>query len=146
MYFIYEEECEVNLFIDCEKIMVFGGGLNCIGQGIEFDYCCVYVLLVLCEDGYEIIMVNCNLEIVFIDYDIFDCFYFELVILEDVLEIVCIEKLKGVIVQYGGQILLKLVCVLEVVGVLVIGISLDVIDCVEDCECFQYVVECLKLK
>lgn len=144
MYLIYEEECEVNL-LSCEKIMIFGGGLNCIGQGIEFDYCCVYVVLVMCEDGYEIIMVNCNLEIVFIDYDIFDCLYFELVIFEDVFEIVCVEQFKGVIVQYGGQILLKFCCVFEEVGVLIIGISLDVIDCVEDCECFQQMVQCLNL-
>lgn len=145
LYFIYEDECEVVLS-NCDKIMILGGGLNCIGQGIEFDYCCVYVVLVLCEDGYEIIMVNCNLEIVLIDYDIFDCLYFELLILEDVLEIVELEQLKGVIVQYGGQILLKLVCVLEVNGVLVIGISLDLIDLVEDCECFQQLVDMLGLK
>lgn len=146
MYFIYEEECEANSFIDREKIMVFGGGSNRIGQGIEFDYCCVYVSLALREDGYEIIMVNCNSEIVFIDYDIFDRFYFESVILEDVLEIVRIEKSKGVIVQYGGQISLKLARALEVVGVSVIGISSDVIDRVEDRERFQYAVERLKLK
>lgn len=107
MYSTYEEECESNPS-DREKIMVLGGGPNRIGQGIEFDYCCVHASLALREDGYETIMVNCNPETVSTDYDTSDRLYFEPVTLEDVLEIVRIEKPKGVIVQYGGQTPLKL--------------------------------------
>lgn len=103
MYSTYEEECEANPSTDREKIMVLGGGPNRIGQGIEFDYCCVHASLALREDGYETIMVNCNPETVSTDYDTSDRLYFEPVTLEDVLEIVRIEKPKGVIVQYGGQ-------------------------------------------
>ncbi len=102
MYSTYEEECESNPS-DRDKIMVLGGGPNRIGQGIEFDYCCVHASLALREDGYETIMVNCNPETVSTDYDTSDRLYFEPVTLEDVLEIVRIEKPKGVIVQYGGQ-------------------------------------------
>lgn len=140
MYLIYEEECEVQLIMN-KKIMVLGGGLNWIGQGIEFDYCCVYVVFVMCEDGYEMIMVNCNLEMVLIDYDMFDCLYFELLMFEDVFEIVDKEKLVGVIVQYGGQMLLKFVFDFEVYGVLIVGMLLDMIDVVEDCECFQKLLQ-----
>lgn len=107
MYSTYEEECESNPS-DRDKIMVLGGGPNRIGQGIEFDYCCVHASLALREDGYETIMVNCNPETVSTDYDTSDRLYFEPVTLEDVLEIVRIEKPKGVIVQYGGQTPLKL--------------------------------------
>ncbi|GHL76317.1 hypothetical protein ECZU34_40650 [Escherichia coli] len=122
MYSTYEEECESNPS-DREKIMVLGGGPNRIGQGIEFDYCCVHASLALREDGYETIMVNCNPETVSTDYDTSDRLYFEPVTLEDVLEIVRIEKPKGVIVQYGGQTPLKLARALEAAGVPVIGTS-----------------------
>ena len=102
LYSTYEEECEANV-TDREKIMVLGGGPNRIGQGIEFDYCCVHAALAMREDGYETIMVNCNPETVSTDYDTSDRLYFESVTLEDVLEIIAIEQPKGVIVQYGGQ-------------------------------------------
>ncbi|MEW0493718.1 carbamoyl-phosphate synthase large subunit, partial [Escherichia coli] len=145
MYSTYEEECESNPS-DREKIMVLGGGPNRIGQGIEFDYCCVHASLALREDGYETIMVNCNPETVSTDYDTSDRLYFEPVTLEDVLEIVRIEKPKGVIVQYGGQTPLKLARALEAAGVPVIGTSPDAIDRAEDRERFQHAVERLKLK
>jgi carbamoyl-phosphate synthase large subunit len=119
MYSTYEEECESNPSVDRDKIMVLGGGPNRIGQGIEFDYCCVHASLALREDGYETIMVNCNPETVSTDYDTSDRLY-EPVTLEDVLEIVRIEKPKGVIVQYGGQTPLKLARALEAAGVPVI--------------------------
>ncbi|HCN4854964.1 TPA: carbamoyl phosphate synthase large subunit, partial [Escherichia coli] len=146
MYSTYEEECEANPSTDREKIMVLGGGPNRIGQGIEFDYCCVHASLALREDGYETIMVNCNPETVSTDYDTSDRLYFEPVTLEDVLEIVRIEKPKGVIVQYGGQTPLKLARALEAAGVPVIGTSPDAIDRAEDRERFQHAVERLKLK
>ncbi len=111
-----------------EKIMVLGGGPNRIGQGIEFDYCCVHAALALRELGYETIMVNCNPETVSTDYDISDRLYFEPLTLEDVLEIVALEKPKGVIVQYGGQTPLKLARALEATGVPIIGTSPDAID------------------
>ncbi|MHA6382017.1 carbamoyl-phosphate synthase large subunit, partial [Escherichia coli] len=145
MYSTYEEECESNPS-DRDKIMVLGGGPNRIGQGIEFDYCCVHASLALREDGYETIMVNCNPETVSTDYDTSDRLYFEPVTLEDVLEIVRIEKPKGVIVQYGGQTPLKLARALEAAGVPVIGTSPDAIDRAEDRERFQHAVERLKLK
>ncbi len=126
--------------------MVLGGGPNRIGQGIEFDYCCVHASLALREDGYETIMVNCNPETVSTDYDTSDRLYFEPVTLEDVLEIVRIEKPKGVIVQYGGQTPLKLARALEAAGVPVIGTSPDAIDRAEDRERFQQAVDRLKLK
>ena len=144
--FYYEEECEANPSTDREKIIVLGGGPNRIGQGIEFDYCCVHASLALREDGYETIMVNCNPETVSTDYDTSDRLYFEPVTLEDVLEIVRIEKPKGVIVQYGGQTPLKLARALEAAGVPVIGTSPDAIDRAEDRERFQHAVERLKLK
>ncbi|HWU76009.1 MAG TPA: carbamoyl-phosphate synthase large subunit [Rhodanobacter sp.] len=139
MYSTYEEECEANPS-DREKIMVLGGGPNRIGQGIEFDYCCVHAALALREDGYETIMVNCNPETVSTDYDTSDRLYFESLTLEDVLEIVAVEKPKGVIVQYGGQTPLKLARALEAAGVPVIGTSPDSIDLAEDRERFQQMI------
>lgn len=146
MYSTYEDECEANPSVDRDKIMVLGGGPNRIGRGIEFDYCCVHASLALREDGYETIMVNCNPETVSTDYDTSDRLYFEPVTLEDVLEIVRIEKPKGVIVQYGGQTPLKLARALEAAGVPVIGTSPDAIDRAEDRERFQHAVDRLKLK
>ena len=144
MYSSYDEECESNAS-DKDKIMVIGGGPNRIGQGIEFDYCCVHAALALREDGYETIMVNCNPETVSTDYDTSDRLYFEPITLEDVLEIVRVEKPKGVIVQYGGQTPLKLARELEANGVPVIGTSPDAIDRAEDRERFQQMVERLDL-
>ncbi|MDM5151711.1 carbamoyl-phosphate synthase large subunit [Aeromonas salmonicida] len=145
MYSSYDEECEANP-TNRDKIMIIGGGPNRIGQGIEFDYCCVHAALALREDGYETIMVNCNPETVSTDYDTSDRLYFEPVTLEDVLEIVRIEKPKGVIVQYGGQTPLKLARALEANGVPIIGTSPDAIDRAEDRERFQSAVERLGLK
>ena len=145
MYSTYDEECEA-LPSDKDKIMVLGGGPNRIGQGIEFDYCCVHAALSMREDGYETIMVNCNPETVSTDYDTSDRLYFEPVTLEDVLEIVAVEKPKGVIVQYGGQTPLKLARALEVNGVPIIGTSPDAIDRAEDRERFQQMVNKLGLK
>ena len=145
MYSTYEEECEAAP-TNKDKIIVLGGGPNRIGQGIEFDYCCVHAALALREDGYETIMVNCNPETVSTDYDTSDRLYFEPVTLEDVLEIVRIEKPKGVIVQYGGQTPLKLSRALEAAGVPIIGTSPDAIDRAEDRERFQQAVERLGLK
>ena len=136
MYSTYDEECEANP-TDKKKIMVLGGGPNRIGQGIEFDYCCVHAALAMREDGYETIMVNCNPETVSTDYDTSDRLYFEPVTLEDVLEIVAKEKPVGVIVQYGGQTPLKLALDLEANGVPIIGTSPDSIDMAEDRERFQ---------
>lgn len=144
MYSSYDEECEANPS-DRDKIIVLGGGPNRIGQGIEFDYCCVHASLALREDGYETIMVNCNPETVSTDYDTSDRLYFEPVTLEDVLEIVRIEKPKGVIVQYGGQTPLKLARALEAAGVPIIGTSPDAIDRAEDRERFQTAVDRLGL-
>jgi carbamoyl-phosphate synthase large subunit len=145
MYSTYEEECEANP-TQRDKIMVLGGGPNRIGQGIEFDYCCVQAALALREDGYETIMVNCNPETVSTDYDTSDRLYFEPLTLEDVLEIVAVEKPKGVIVQYGGQTPLKLARPLEAEGVPIIGTSPDSIDLAEDRERFQQLVERLGLR
>ena len=145
MYSTYEEECEANPS-SREKIMILGGGPNRIGQGIEFDYCCVHAALAMREDGYETIMVNCNPETVSTDYDTSDRLYFEPVTLEDVLEIVRVEQPKGVIVQYGGQTPLKLCRALEEAGVPIIGTSPDAIDRAEDRERFQSAVERLGLK
>jgi carbamoyl-phosphate synthase large subunit len=144
MYSTYEDECEA-LPTDRDKIMVLGGGPNRIGQGIEFDYCCVHAALALREDGYETIMVNCNPETVSTDYDTSDRLYFEPLTLEDVLEIVDLEKPKGVIVQYGGQTPLKLARALEANGVPIIGTSPESIDLAEDRERFQKLVEDLGL-
>lgn len=145
MYSTYDEECEAQP-TNNDKIMVLGGGPNRIGQGIEFDYCCVHASLALREDGYETIMVNCNPETVSTDYDTSDRLYFEPVTLEDVLSIVRVEKPKGVIVQYGGQTPLKLARALEAAGVPIIGTSPDAIDRAEDRERFQAAVERLALK
>ncbi|RUO38750.1 carbamoyl phosphate synthase large subunit [Aliidiomarina shirensis] len=145
MYSTYDEECEARPS-NRDKIMVIGGGPNRIGQGIEFDYCCVHASLALREDGYETIMVNCNPETVSTDYDTSDRLYFEPITLEDVLEIVRIEQPKGVIVQYGGQTPLKLARALEANGVPIIGTSPDAIDRAEDRERFQTAVERLGLK
>jgi len=145
MYSTYEEECEANP-TGRKKIMVLGGGPNRIGQGIEFDYCCVHAALALREDGYETIMVNCNPETVSTDYDTSDRLYFEPLTLEDVLEIVDKEKPCGVVVQYGGQTPLKLARDLEANGVPIIGTSPDMIDVAEDRERFQKLLHELKLK
>jgi len=144
LYSCYEEECEAAP-TDRRKIMVLGGGPNRIGQGIEFDYCCVHAALALREDGFETIMVNCNPETVSTDYDTSDRLYFEPLTLEDVLEIVELEKPEGVIVQYGGQTPLKLARALEAAGVPIIGTSPDSIDLAEDRERFQKLVEQLGL-
>ena len=145
MYSTYEEECEAQP-TDKKKIMVLGGGPNRIGQGIEFDYCCVHAALAMREDGYETIMVNCNPETVSTDYDTSDRLYFEPLTLEDVLEIVDKEKPAGVIVQYGGQTPLKLALGLEAEGVPIIGTSPDMIDAAEDRERFQKLLHALGLK
>jgi carbamoyl-phosphate synthase large subunit len=145
MYSTYEEECEARP-TDRKKIMVLGGGPNRIGQGIEFDYCCVHAALALRDDGYETIMVNCNPETVSTDYDTSDRLYFEPLTLEDVLEIVDKEKPVGVIVQYGGQTPLKLALDLEANGVPIIGTSPDMIDAAEDRERFQRLLHSLKLR
>src|SRR5699024_2142721 len=144
MYSTYDEECEANP-TDNKKIMVIGGGPNRIGQGIEFDYCCVHAALAMREDGYETIMVNCNPETVSTDYDTSDRLYFESITLEDVLEIVRIEKPEGVIVQFGGQTPLKLARALEAAGVNIIGTSPDAIDRAEDRERFQRMIHQLNL-
>lgn len=144
MYSTYEEESEVNPS-DRRKIMILGGGPNRIGQGIEFDYCCVHASMALREDGYETIMVNCNPETVSTDYDTSDRLYFEPVTLEDVLEIIDVEKPEGVIVQYGGQTPLKLARALEANGVNIIGTTPDSIDAAEDRERFQHLLQNLGL-
>jgi len=144
MYSTYEEECEAAP-TDRKKIMILGGGPNRIGQGIEFDYCCVHGAFALAEDGYETIMVNCNPETVSTDYDTSDRLYFEPLTLEDVLEIVAIEKPVGVIVQFGGQTPLKLAVALEKAGVPIIGTSPDAIDRAEDRERFQEMLHKLGL-
>ena len=144
MYSTYEEECE-SAPTDRDKILVIGGGPNRIGQGIEFDYCCVHAALAMREDGYEAIMINCNPETVSTDYDTSDRLYFEPVTLEDVLEIVALEKPMGVIVQFGGQTPLKLARALEAQGVPIIGTSPDAIDRAEDRERFQQMIQKLDL-
>ncbi|MBT8047853.1 MAG: carbamoyl-phosphate synthase large subunit [Xanthomonadales bacterium] len=145
LYSTYEEECESEPTAR-EKIMVLGGGPNRIGQGIEFDYCCVHAALALREDGYETIMVNCNPETVSTDYDTSDRLYFEPLTLEDVLEIVHRENPAGVIVQFGGQTPLKLARSLEANGVPIIGTTPDSIDLAEDRERFQHLLERLELR
>jgi carbamoyl-phosphate synthase large subunit len=145
MYSTYEDECESEP-TNRQKIMVLGGGPNRIGQGIEFDYCCVHAALAMREDGYETIMVNCNPETVSTDYDTSDRLYFEPLTLEDVLEIVDKEKPLGVIVQYGGQTPLKLALGLEAAGVPIIGTSPDMIDAAEDRERFQGLLQNLGLR
>ncbi len=145
LYSTYEEECEAEP-TDNAKIMILGGGPNRIGQGIEFDYCCVHAALALKESGYETIMVNCNPETVSTDYDTSDRLYFESLTFEDVMEIIEKEKPKGVIVQYGGQTPLKLARDLEAAGAPIIGTSPDSIDLAEDRERFLQLVEELGLK
>jgi carbamoyl-phosphate synthase large subunit len=145
LYSTYEEECEAEP-TDNPKIMILGGGPNRIGQGIEFDYCCVHAALALRESGYETIMVNCNPETVSTDYDTSDRLYFESLTFEDVMEIIEIEKPQGVIVQYGGQTPLKLARDLEAAGAPIIGTSPDSIDLAEDRERFLQLVEDLHLR
>jgi carbamoyl-phosphate synthase large subunit len=145
MYSTYEEECESSP-TDRRKIMVLGGGPNRIGQGIEFDYCCVHAAFAMKEDDFEAIMVNCNPETVSTDYDTSDRLYFEPLTLEDVLEIVRVEKPFGVIVQYGGQTPLKLARDLEKNGVPIIGTTPDAIDRAEDRERFQQLLNALNLR
>ena len=144
LYSTYEEECEAAPS-DRRKVMVLGGGPNRIGQGIEFDYCCVQAALALREDGFETIMVNCNPETVSTDYDTSDRLYFEPVTLEDVLEIIALERPYGVIVQYGGQTPLKLARALAAAGAPIIGTTPDSIDLAEDRERFQGLIEGLGL-
>ncbi|MGB9428713.1 MAG: carbamoyl-phosphate synthase large subunit [Gammaproteobacteria bacterium] len=144
MYSTYEEECEAEPTAR-DKIMVLGGGPNRIGQGIEFDYCCVHAALALREDGYETIMVNCNPETVSTDYDTSDRLYFEPLTFEDVMEIIDLEKPNGVIVQFGGQTPLKLARALEAAGAPIIGTSPDSIDLAEDRERFSKLVDRLGL-
>ena len=144
MYSCYDEECESQPSAR-KKVMVLGGGPNRIGQGIEFDYCCVHAALALREDGFETIMVNCNPETVSTDYDTSDRLYFEPLTLEDVLEVVAVEQPWGVIVQYGGQTPLKLARDLEANGVPIIGTSPDSIDAAEDRERFQKLLQALGL-
>ena len=145
MYSTYEDECEVEQS-SRDKIVVLGGGPNRIGQGIEFDYCCVHAALAMREDGYETIMVNCNPETVSTDYDTSDRLYFEPLTLEDVLEVLAKENPKGVIVQYGGQTPLKLARDLEAAGAPIIGTTPDCIDLAEDRERFQQLIQDLGLK
>jgi len=145
MYSTYEDECEV-VPSDRDKVVVLGGGPNRIGQGIEFDYCCVHAALAMREDGYETIMINCNPETVSTDYDTSDRLYFEPLTLEDVLEVLDKEKPKGVIVQYGGQTPLKLARDLEAAGAPIIGTTPDCIDLAEDRERFQHLINELGLK
>ena len=145
MYSSYDEECEARPN-DTDKVIILGGGPNRIGQGIEFDYCCVHASLALKEAGYETIMVNCNPETVSTDYDISDRLFFEPLTFEDVMEIIDIEKPVGVIVQYGGQTPLKLARLLEDAGAPVIGTSPDSIDLAEDRERFQSLINELALK
>ena len=144
LYSTYEEECEATPTAR-DKIMVLGGGPNRIGQGIEFDYCCVQAALAMRAEGYETIMVNCNPETVSTDYDISDRLYFEPLTLEDVLEIIRVERPKGVIVQYGGQTPLKLARPLEAAGAPIIGTTPDSIDLAEDRERFQQMISKLGL-
>lgn len=145
LYSTYEEECEARPS-NKEKIIILGGGPNRVGQGIEFDYCCVHAALALRDNGFETIMVNCNPETVSTDFDTSDRLYFEPLTLEDVLEIIDLEKPKGVIVQYGGQTPLKLARALEAAGAPIIGTSPDSIDLAEDRERFQKLIQRLNLK
>ena len=143
LYSTYEEECEANPTTR-RKIMILGGGPNRIGQGIEFDYCCVHAAMALREDGFETIMVNCNPETVSTDYDTSDRLYFEPLTFEDVMEIIEKEKPEGVIVQYGGQTPLKLSRALAAAGAPIIGTTPDSIDVAEDRERFQKLVDHLE--
>ena len=140
LYSTYQSECEANP-TNNKKIMILGGGPNRIGQGIEFDYCCVHASLALRKDGYETIMVNCNPETVSTDYDISDRLYFEPLTLEDVLAVIEVEKPEGIIVHYGGQTPLKLARELELNGANIIGTSPESIDLAEDRERFQKMIQ-----
>ncbi len=144
LYSTYEEECEADVSVN-KKIIILGGGPNRIGQGIEFDYCCVHASMALKEAGYETIMINCNPETVSTDFDISDRLYFESLTYEDVMEIIDLEQPQGVIVQYGGQTPLKLARALEAAGAPIIGTSPDSIDLAEDRERFQKLIEDLHL-
>ncbi|WWO98559.1 MAG: carbamoyl-phosphate synthase large subunit [Candidatus Dasytiphilus stammeri] len=146
LYSTYEDECEANPHSNPNKIIILGGGPNRIGQGIELDYCCVHAAIALRENGFEIIMINCNPETVSTDYDISDRLYFESITLEDVLEVVRIEKPKGVIIQYGGQTPLKLARDLYLEGVPIIGTNPESIDRAENRELFQKMINQLGLK
>ena len=146
LYSTYEDECEATTDADRRKIMILGGGPNRIGQGIEFDYCCVHAVFALRDAGFETIMVNCNPETVSTDYDTSDRLYFEPLTLEDVLSIIDLEKPDGVIVQYGGQTPLKLAVPLEKAGAPILGTSPDAIDRAEDRERFDDLLELLGLK
>ncbi|URJ26832.1 carbamoyl-phosphate synthase large subunit [Candidatus Blochmanniella camponoti] len=146
MYSTYDGECEFQFNHTNKTIMILGGGPNRIGQGIEFDYCCVHAAIALRESGYHVIMVNCNPETVSTDYDISDILYFEPITLEDILEIIRINKPTGVIVQYGGQTPLKLVKEMEAAGISIIGTSPDAIDQAENRERFQRSIKCLGLQ
>ncbi|MFI4847411.1 MAG: carbamoyl-phosphate synthase large subunit [Candidatus Makana argininalis] len=146
MYSTYDEECESNPTKNKNKIIILGSGPNRIGQGIEFDYCCVHAALALREDGYEIIMINCNPETVSTDYDISDRLYFEPITLEDILEIIRIEKPKGIIIQYGGQTPIKLSKYLKEYGINIIGTDVKSIESSEDRYLFKKIIKKLKLK
>ncbi|MCW5196908.1 carbamoyl phosphate synthase large subunit, partial [Buchnera aphidicola (Pemphigus obesinymphae)] len=146
LYSTWEEECESNPTKKNNKVIILGGGPNRIGQGIEFDYCCVHAALALREDGFETIMINCNPETVSTDYDISDRLYFEPLTLENILEIVKIEKPYGVIVQYGGQTPLKLANEFAIEGVPIIGTTPYSIDQAENRYNFQKIVSKLNLK
>ena len=145
LYSTYQSECEAKP-TNNKKIMILGGGPNRIGQGIEFDYCCVHASLALQKDGFETIMVNCNPETVSTDYDVSDRLYFEPLTLEDVLAVIDVEKPEGIIVHYGGQTPLKLAAALEKSGAKIIGTSPDSIDLAEDRERFQKMIQKLNLK
>lgn len=136
-YLIYEMENELKK-LQCFSVFVLGFGLICIGQGIEFDYVIVYFVKVIQVVGYEVIIMNLNLEMVFIDFFIFDKLYFELLIFEDVMNVVDFEQFDGVIVQFGGQMVINLVGLFLVVGVLILGIQVVDFDCVEDWEGFEF--------
>ncbi|CAD83644.1 carbamoyl-phosphate synthase large chain [Candidatus Blochmanniella floridana] len=146
MYSTYDDECEYDNHSNNEVIMILGGGPNRIGQGIEFDYCCVHAAMTLREEGYTVMMVNCNPETVSTDYDISDILYFEPITLEDILEIARVNKLKGVIIQYGGQTPLKLAKSIESYGIPILGTSSDSIDQAENRGRFQSTIKNLGLK
>ncbi|QOI11284.1 carbamoyl-phosphate synthase large subunit [Blochmannia endosymbiont of Colobopsis nipponica] len=146
MYSTYDNECEFDFQEDSKEIMILGGGPNRIGQGIEFDYCCVHAALALRQDGYKIMMVNCNPETVSTDYDISDYLFFEPITLEDILEIIRVKKPTGVIIQFGGQTPLKLAKIMKYMGIPVIGTDSDSIDKAEDRKKFQEMIKNLGLK
>lgn len=146
MYSTYDDECEYKINQNNQTILILGGGPNRIGQGIEFDYCCVHAAMALREEGYTVIMMNCNPETVSTDYDISDILYFEPITLEDILEIIRVNKPRGVIIQYGGQTPLKLAKSIEACGVTILGTNSDAIDQTENRERFQHIVRCLGFK